>query len=313
MRKGPVTASSRRATRLMARTRSVSRLTSVVLASIAVMNVFVASGVDAQSAASRSATRSASRSDRARIFAANVVVGGGVAVLGRLISGRSIRKGLLPGATGGALVFAGKEITSREGSLAAWSGREVAAVGSSMISAAAKGNPVGSDITLPLGPLRIRVDARREMRIRPKVDIGSLVVAGWVASKDGNTLDLGESVSHGAIIMTRRWGNQTSASTRGGVILMDDIPRDLPRTGRYHVRSGVIAHEMIHVEQYDFVLKTLGEPLDRMFARWLGLGETTTKYFDLGSAVLVIGLSNGLIPHRARPWEREAHSLAPGT
>src|SRR5687767_10667523 len=89
-----------------------------------------------------------------RLVVFNSLIGGFSAGIASAAGERPFWKGFLRGAAGGAVVFAGKRIIAEEGSLASWSGRQIAAIGASEVRNAGAGRRVMEEIVLPLGPFR---------------------------------------------------------------------------------------------------------------------------------------------------------------
>jgi hypothetical protein len=76
-----------------------------------------------------------------------------------------------------------------------------------------------------------------------------------------------------------------------------------------HSRSDVLAHERVHVLQYDFALAAWGEPAEAWLLAPLPGGARLDRYLDFGLPLLPWAAANLVIPHDYRPWEQEADYL----
>lgn len=82
---------------------------------------------------------------------------------------------------------------------------------------------------------------------------------------------------------------------------MDEEERQFTKT---------LAHERVHVAQYDFASVALGEPDERWIASEVPPLRGLYRYVDFGSAVVLLSGLNMVVPDEAKPWEDEAHLLA---
>ena len=234
---------------------------------------------------------------------ANVLIGGLTAGVAQRWNGGSFWRGFARGAAGGGLVFAGKQVTALQFTGSGMLGRQVAAVGTSVVSNASAARPVLSRLVLPAGPVRVyaEVDAGR---VHAKVDLAGVVAIGYAATRPGARLDVSSSLSSGAPVffVSPEWGHR--AGHIAGVIIIDGSepdPEDI---------ADALAHERVHVSQYDFVAVAWGQPGEQWISDRVGAIRPLYRYIDFGSAAAVWGGVNLVVPQQSKPWEHEAYLLA---
>ena len=192
-------------------------------------------------------------------------------------------------------------------------GRQVGAVGTSMVRNASNGRGALDHLVLPLGFARLYL--RREatsplpLRARVKLDVPTVLTAAYVALWENADFDVSASVSAGVLVFVRRerWAEGGwIGGQAGGVIWLRGNPHDpYPDVDR----SAVFAHERVHVTQYDFSFLAWGDPADGLLTDRLPRGAWIDRHFDLGLYLGAWGLANWLIRHDRRPWEHEANFL----
>jgi hypothetical protein len=246
-----------------------------------------------------------------RLIVVNALLGGLSAGVSNAAGGRSFLSAFVKGSGGGVVAFAGKKIIAEKGALAAWSGRQVAALGAAQVRNAGAGRPMFEQLVFPLGPTRIYVNTKDSIRAAAKLDITALVTAVMMANRPNTSFDPASSFSNGAMVFRSPWPEDNSAGAmRLGVLRISDPP---PPSGRVLIeRASVVAHEVIHLAQYDFVNIALSDPIERWALTQSRVGKVIHRYVDFSSASYVWASLNSLLNTDSRPWEREAVSLAPG-
>jgi hypothetical protein len=231
---------------------------------------------------------------------ANVLIGGLTGGVAQRWNGGSFWQGFSRGAAGGGLVFAGKQITAARFTGAGAAGRQVAAVGSSVVNNAAAGRPALSRLVVPLGPVRVYAEPAAG-RAHAKLDVAGVAAIAWGATRPGARLDLSSTVSSGAPVfrVSPEWGHR--AAHLAGVVLVDDSERQFPNA---------LAHERVHVAQYDFASVTLGAPAESWIASEVPPLRGLYRYIDFGTAVVLWSGLNMMVSDQDKPWENEAHLLA---
>ena len=253
------------------------------------------------------------------VLAGNVTLGALTGGVLRALKGGSFREGLLRGALGGAVTYTAKRIVVQHFAGAGLLGREVNAVGVSIVRNAGDGAAMFSRLYLPLGPLPLRVTLTLagNVRIRPRLDLGDAV---WLADgvfTSGLQLDVGESVSSGAPVFqaTGRWLDSANHGLRGYVIsraiFLGDPDFYAPTTPP---PAEVAAHERVHVLQQDFVLTAWSDPLAAAVLARVKAGRWVSSYVAVDALGWVPGmmsrLSFGAHGRDHSPAELEARFLA---
>ena len=279
--------------------RASYNLHAVVLAGVL---VFASSGhVAAQPTASNT-----------RLVLINAGLGGFTAGLMRAAHGESFISGFAKGAAGGAVVSAGRSIIAKDGARYAWSGRMLAAIGSSEIRNVSQGRSMLSEIIVPVGFVRLYVTTTRHIKIAPRLDVAGAFATIAYARYEDTWFDWRESLVAGAIVFTQPEASDPLGSQRAGVIRVADIPPNVYRSGQNFVRPSVTRHELVHATQYDFISDVWGEPLEGWILGKLKNGPVIHRYLDLGLIhPLITGVAT-LIEHDKRPWEVEANSISNG-
>jgi hypothetical protein len=224
------------------------------------------------------------------------------------LRGRSFWKGFVGGAVGGGLSYAGKRVATAEFGGSGIVGREIAAVGSSVIVNAATGEGLLDRVVLPLGPLRMEVQLRAGVELRPRVDVPNLIFAVYTAARPGMEIDWSESVASGAPVFIDRTPATDWAGRHGlGVIilkqdidLVDPLQPGLP---------SVLRHERVHLLQHDFTSAVWGRPAEGRILGTLPGGPVVHRFVDLRLDMLLWGMMNAALRHADRPSEREAYLL----
>jgi hypothetical protein len=240
----------------------------------------------------------------------NAFAGGLVAGIGQGRDPASFGSAFWRGAAGGAAVYAGKRISVERWWGAGLVGRQVSAVGASVVANAYEGEDLLSLATLPLGPVRVRVGVNPHDESRFKIDLPATIALTYAVLLPEMKLDASESLSSGApVFHTRgRVGGRMEGKQSMGVIRIaaDQAgwadPSQLLRTLK--------AHERVHVLQHDFALTAIGVPLQRELLRNNAAGRVINRYVDVGIHQPAWSAISLLIPYKSRPWEREAEFLS---
>lgn len=251
------------------------------------------------------------------VLSGNVLLGGLTAGLIQEFRGGSFQDGFARGAMGGAAVYLGKRVAVEEFDGAGLLGRQVAAVGSSVVRNASDGRPSFERLIFPLGLLRLHVDGSRGWQVTPSLDATATVTTLYGLAEPKLRFDLGESLSAGApvfhvdeqLMASVFTGEEASGVEVGFNIFLSDIER----FGAEY-RRRVFAHERVHVIQGDFFFTTLSDPLvDPLIERLPG-GARIRPHIDLDVSDFFVGaLSATVFPeYRNRPWELEAEWLGRG-
>lgn len=236
--------------------------------------------------------------DEALVVAGNMALGGLTAGLRQWRGDGSFLDGFWRGALGGAGIYAGKRITVADGFEAGLFGRAIAATGASVTRNASEGRPSFERLVVPIGPVRIRWWPTESVR-KTSIDLAAVGTIAWAfLGSTGASIDLGRSLSTGAPVFIAQETVHWSGLHASGVILLS------------HSSGSSLAHERVHLLQYDQAFILWGEPLERRLLEGLGMPERWVDRFDFSlHGPVVLGL-NQWISREHQPWEFEANALA---
>ena len=211
----------------------------------------------------------------------NALFGGLSAGLMQHLEGGDFRDGFTRGAFGGMTAYAGRRIAAAEFSGAGLVGRQVSAVGASVVRNAGEGRPSLERLVFPMGPVRLYVDRAREAEVRPRVALYDLAWIVTFAARSETEVDWSASLSSGAPVFRSpqrsykdRRGEAVDGLAAGGSIGVSDIFHDRSRQ--------VLPHERVHVLQHDFAFLVWSDPVEkRIMARHRWTRELS-RYVDLG-------------------------------
>lgn len=251
------------------------------------------------------------------LLAGNAALGALSAGILQELRGGSFKDGFTRGAAGGAVVYAGKRLAVQEFGGAGLLGREVAAVGSSMVRNAAEARPVLARLWLPVGPVQLTWDrqATRGSGVQARVDVMAAAALGWAVAVPELELDWKRTLSAGAPVfgvdekLMRRPGDdfETTGIEVAGTILLSDI-----ELFGDEYRRRVFAHERVHVLQTDFFARAWSAPLVEWALGEVPGGRRVGRWLELDLAdVMITALEIAAFKsYEGRPWELEAEWLA---
>lgn len=241
-------------------------------------------------------------------LALNAAVGGLTAGLARAVHGKSFLRGFVRGAAGGTLSYAGKRVAVERWAGAGLLGRQVNAVGGSVVANAAAGRGALEQVVFAVGPVHVYVDRSAGTAIRPRLDLVSTASLAYALTRSGSHLDLGQSLSAGAPVFYTEGSDAPEGEHAAGVIRVTATRASWEAQGELAVT--VAAHERVHVLQRDFAMQVFAVPVQHRLLRTFPGGAVLDRYLDLGlQDALSVGLS-AAVPYRQRPWEREAYFLS---
>ncbi|HWP38144.1 MAG TPA: hypothetical protein VNL18_11380 [Gemmatimonadales bacterium] len=239
------------------------------------------------------------------VLSANAAVGALTGGILQALRGGSFADGFTRGAVGGALVYAGKRVAAEPPWGAGMLGREIAAVGTSVVRNAAAGRPSFERLSLPLGPLPVWlvIEQTPRVSIRPTLDLSAAIWVGSNLSDQRLSLDVAQSFSAGAPVFNAELrAIRSGDDIAQGVMVSRTITLSDPLTGYPSDPARTLAHERVHVIQSDFALSAWGAsvtdavmgrlPLGGFVSRWLLLDWFQLFPWDPGGA--------------NDPWEEEA-------
>lgn len=230
-------------------------------------------------------------------FAVNALLGGAVAGTAALFRRDPFFPAFARGAAGGAIAFGGKRTAVSGGPGAGLLGRQVTSIGSSITGNAVAGRGSFDRIAFSVGPVRAYVGTEVD-GVSWRVDVPAVLAAAWTA-REGGRIDVRESLSMGTLVFEgdRNYG--------------------LPGTMSYRrVRSEAemderLAHEQVHVLQFDQSFLSLGAPLEDWMAERFNRLGWPFRYIEFNLPVLagVAALACCVWEYPDSWWEREAFLL----
>lgn len=251
---------------------------------------------------------------RAQNLALNAVLGATTTALHAWIAGRPVRRALVWGAAGGALAGAGRQIVGSRGDFAGWSGRLVHEAG---LGVARYGVADTLELPLHVGPLVARWTPARRRLPSVRVNLANVLLTAALASAPSARVDWGASAWSGGVVLRvssedlgAASGEEAWGGTLPGVIALTD---DLYATATARQRRAVLAHETIHLLQFDAQHDWIGRPLEARLLRAGRIGRGLGRVVELGIAgPLAVGLATSGLPYERQPAEREAWWLTSG-
>jgi hypothetical protein len=238
---------------------------------------------------------SPSQVSRTKLIVVNMALGGITSGAMQAAKGGSFWKGFAKGSAGGAFVFGGKCLIAQRSSLGYWLGREVVAVGSSVVRNASAGRGAFDELVLPLGPIWIHRDNKARTQI-VKVDFAQVAVATYFASNPKATFKSWKSFWSGGLIFDD--STEIENVEAAGVIRL-----------RAEDSDPVMAHETIHVAQDEFMSIAWGDPFEKWLLGFIPGGDKVHRYVALGLLQPMWAVADARIALWDRPWEKEAHSF----
>lgn len=180
-----------------------------------------------------------------------------------------------------------------------------------MIANTARGNPLLSEVALPLGPVRVYVRRSDGLDVGAKLDLASAAAIAYTASRPRTRLDPAKSLSAGAPVFfteSRRAAFAPEGHHAFGAVRVETTSSEWNQ--QFERAATVFAHERVHTLQHDFALQAWGVPAQRWLLARVPHGKVLDRYVDLGFHALLWAGLNAAIPYEHRPWEREAYFLS---
>lgn len=250
------------------------------------------------------------------ILGFNMLLGGVSAGVLAELRGGSFFDAFGTGATGGLVVFLGKDVAARDFHGAGMLGRQVAAIGGSIVQNAGAGLRPLDRVALPLGPAHLLVDTR-QAKLHARIDPVSVAVIAVGLAHPQLQLDAAESVSSGVPVFRIREGVLRSPWTgreTGGMEIASVLFFGALEDLEPEVRSSVRSHERLHTLQSDAFQAYWGRPLlDWMLPETPGW-KRARPFLDVNIGDAITELTDAILfsAYASRPWEIEAEALANG-
>jgi hypothetical protein len=229
------------------------------------------------------------------------IAGGITAGIQQAIAGESAVKGFGRGMVGGVISWAGKFLSAEEWSGAGFAGRQLTAVGGSVILNASEGRDAFDRVMLPFGTLWLVLDRSSEWRVDFTIDLTGTIAAIYFVQADSQ-VDWDATFSAGAPVLVRPGSGDFRGRYVAGVI-------EVHERGAFS-RAQVIAHERVHVAQSDLASVIWSMPLEGAILRRLGVSKRWSHRLHFGAHRGLNPVMNDLFGYNDNPLEREARLLS---
>jgi hypothetical protein len=242
---------------------------------------------------------------------ANALLSGLTAGITQELRGGSFRDGFTRGTLGGLVIYGGKRIAVEKVSGAGLLGRQVAAVGTSMVRNASDGVGLLDRLVFPVGFARMYWQRAQPTHWQTKLDVIGLAWTVYGVAESELEFNLEKTLSAGVPVFETTgsiisvYDEQAGGLATGGAIFLSRTPQS---SGRF--LHDAFAHERVHVLQSDQIFLTVLDPHDDRALRWLPYGQQLNRWLDINLSSEMFGIGSLLIDrHGDRPWEIEANYL----
>ena len=242
------------------------------------------------------------------VIVSNIAVGALIGSVGAHIAKRSVVRGLTLGGVGGLLSASGRQLVSDGTRLSWWSARVVNAVGSAVSELAVADT---FSVRFSAGALDLAVVPRAKRHVRARLNAAATLFAVVALSQSRSHILWRESLETGALTVIGP-SNDQRATAQPGLI-------HLPVNGYLQSMDGArrqrldIAHELVHVMQFDALQQLVGTPLERRLASATHVTRGLNRWLDFGvTGPAIAGAAAWALPYRHNPFEIEAWSAANG-
>lgn len=248
--------------------------------------------------------------DIAFASANSLIAGASAGIIQKLRNG-SFRDGFTRGALGGAIAYGGRRVAAEKFWGAGLLGRQVSAVGISITRNAADNEPTFREVWLPLGPMTVKLDNGAEFAISAHAD---LFASAWLLAAvfdDRLEFDAGSSISSGAPVFRapnyrlRNGSRMLAGIAIGGVVVVAWHSENI-------VTENILAHERVHVLQYDFVQLLWGDPLEEFVGQYVPYVTLAQRHVRIGALLPLVAEGLGRVARIGGNdtfWELEAYYL----
>jgi len=218
------------------------------------------------------------------VLAANALFGGLTAAGRAIIEGKNPVRAFGLGTVGGALHFSAKIVSAKREPLAAPVGLILGGLGSSLVSNGGQGLGALENISLPIGPFRIRLaPSQRSSPIRIGISIYEAAVIGRYLFDRDLRIDWHRTAALGTLAFETRGkylvvahGDTADGTSTASILVFSALATEPEMTER---------HETTHVHQHWFLEENWGRPIEASLRRltpgiswlpaWVELGFVT--------------------------------------
>jgi hypothetical protein len=252
---------------------------------------------------------------RAQLLASNIGIGAIVGGVRALAAKRSLTRGLLYGASGGALTGAARQLVGTRRAFAGVAGRAMHDVGLGIGTLAVRDT---LEVPIHAGPIVARWRPTTGQWPRVRVNVTNLVTTAMFLRDPALSIDWSASAWAGAIVVAQRQSRPGDGvyfpSAWPGTIRLTPVGYEgVPGWETSAIRRLDLAHEAIHVLQLDAMHEWIGHDAESRALRQSRAGTVIARWVEPGALGSLVGLANRQwIPYTRSPLEIEAWWLSEG-
>ena len=143
-----------------------------------------------------------------------------------------------------------------------------------------------------------------------KLDLPTTLATAYFALRSDSHFDASASLSSGMPVFITHVqfadGHWRGSQIAGAIWVVGNPDDPSPDASQ----SSVLAHERVHVLQYDFTLVSWSGPAEDWLSNRYPSAAWALRHLDLGLQLGPWQAANWVLPYTARPWEHEAHFLS---
>lgn len=236
------------------------------------------------------------------LLGVNTILGGLSGGVAAWIRGDPPLKGFAQGVGGGALTFAGKRLAAERRHGAGIIGRQIASVGSSIVGNAVAGRGPFDRVALGVGPLRVYVGNEVDGWADWRISVPAAAFTIWGAVAEDLEFDREESFNAGVPVFRAVDGESVDFAAPGNIFYTE--------TDEFDLRQYILAHERVHILQYEQAFLSWSDPLEEWLANAYPDSALQNEHLEFNLVAAAGGLIGALVwDYNERPWEIEARSL----
>jgi hypothetical protein len=253
-----------------------------------------------------SAPASAQRSFRVVVTSAAIgsLVGG---VRARIMK-RPVVRGFALGSLGGFLSGSGRQFVSATSRASWWSARAVNAAGNAVAELAVSDTFV---VRLSTGPIDFAVAPRARRRVRARLNAVSTFSAISSLARARSRIVWRESFMTGTLTVMGPSADQRATAQPGLIQLpVDGYLRSADGARRQRLD---VAHELVHVMQFDAIQQLIGTAVEHRVSRAARLPRGLDRWLTVGvTGPAILGVTAWVLPYHRNPFEIEAWAASTG-
>jgi hypothetical protein len=241
-----------------------------------------------------------------RVVVSTAAIGSLVGGVGAFLVKRPVVRGVVLGGIGGMVSGSGRQLVSGSSWATWWAGRAANAAGNAVTELAVSDS---ATVRFSTGPVDLAIALRARRRFRARLNLASTVSAlGSLAHPRSRVVWL-ESLETGALTVIRPSADQRALAGPGLI--------QLPADGYLRSADGVrrqqvdVAHELVHVMQFDAIQQLLGTAVERRVSQTARLPRGLDRWLTLGvTGPALFAVTAWTLPYHRNPFEIEAWAAA---